>query len=143
LPRDDAQQARWNCFARCLNSDLLRAYLAKCPAFEDGEAEERAIALAMAYPNLTQSLCFMLWWPTALGRGAELLLRSMVDDTFTFARSGRYAHAASHLQSCALLSRPISDWGAIPTHDVYLTAIRRDHARKSGFRAKLRELGME
>ena len=173
---DDAQQARWNCFARCLSSDLLRAYLAKCPAFEDGEAEERAIALAMAYPNLSQSLCFLLWWPTALGRGAELVvrrreqlngndydvmgpaaeklsanhplaatlvLRSMVDYTLTFARSGRYGHAARHLQSCALLSRRISDWGAIPTHDVYLAAIRRDHARKSSFRAKLRELGME
>lgn len=72
---DDAQQARWNGFARCLSSELLRAYLAKCPAFEDGEAEERAIALAMAYPNLTQSLCFLLWWPTALGRGAELVVR--------------------------------------------------------------------
>lgn len=177
LGRDDeAQEARWNCFGRCLDSDLLRAYLANCPAFEDGEAEERAIAVAMAHPNLTQSLCFLLWWPAALGRGAELvlrrhgelngnqydvmgsaaeklsanhplaatlLLRSMVDFTLAYTRSGRYGHAARHLQSCALLSRRISDWGGIPSHEVYLAGIHREHGRKSKFWGKMRELGMQ
>jgi hypothetical protein len=173
---EEAQQARWNCFARCLDSEVLRAYLAHCPAFEDVEAEERAIALAMAYPNLLQSLAFLLFWPPALGRAAELvvrrraelhgdhydllspgseklsanhplaatlLLRAMVAFTLTYARSSRYGHAARHLQSCALLSRRISDWGDIPTHDVYLAGLRSDHARKSGFWGKMRQLGME
>jgi hypothetical protein len=76
-------------------------------------------------------------------RAATLALRSMIDFTLAFTRSTRYGHAARHLQSCALLSRRIDDWGDIPDHEAYLASIRRDHARKSGFWGKMRDLGME
>jgi hypothetical protein len=71
---EEAQTARWNCFARCLDGSLLRTYLDQLPAFEDVEAEQRAIAIALAYPSLTQSLCFLLSWPSALAQTAELVL---------------------------------------------------------------------
>ncbi|MEB3157347.1 MAG: hypothetical protein VKO26_07935 [Cyanobacteriota bacterium] len=174
--RDDAQRARWSLFARCLQPEVLREYLANLPAFEDAEAEERAIALALAHPSLSQAICFLLHWPSALRqtaavverrhselngddyelmgslaeklsadhpRAASLALRSMIDFTLAFTRSTRYGHAARHLQSCALLSRRIDDWGDIPDHEAYLASIRRDHARKSGFWGKMRDLGME
>ncbi|MFQ6539438.1 MULTISPECIES: DUF6880 family protein [Aphanothece] len=71
---EEAQAARWNCFERCLDGSLLRAYLDQLPAFEDVEAEQRAIAIALAYPSLTQSLCFLLSWPSALAQTAELVV---------------------------------------------------------------------
>lgn len=171
---DDAQAARWNCFERCLDGTLLRAYLDQLPAFEDVEAEQRAIAHALAYPSLTQSLCFLLSWPSALAQTAELVLnrrselegaqygvmgaaaeklskdhplaatlalRSMVDFSLAEARSGRYSHAARHLQTCGLLSKRIDAWGEIPSHQTYLAAIRSGHARKSAFWKRMQELG--
>ncbi|MBC1261593.1 hypothetical protein FQK07_10025 [Synechococcus sp. BSF8S] len=72
---EEAQAARWNCFERCLDGTLLRAYLDQLPAFEDVEAEQRAIAHALAYPSLTQSLCFLLSWPSALAHTAELVVK--------------------------------------------------------------------
>lgn len=71
---EEAQAARWNCFERCLDGTLLRAYLDQLPAFEDVEAEQRAIAHALAFPSLTQSLCFLLSWPSALMQTAELVV---------------------------------------------------------------------
>lgn len=171
---EEAQAARWSCFERCLDGSLLRAYLDQLPAFEDGEAEQRAIAIALAYPSLTQSLCFLLSWPSALAQTAELVvgrraelegaqygvmgaaaeklskdhplaatlaLRSMVDFSLAEARSSRYGHAARHLQTCALLSKRIQDWGDIPSHEDYLAAIRSGHGRKSAFWQRMRELG--
>lgn len=173
--RSEAQAARWHCFERCLDATLLRAYLDQLPAFEDVEAEQRAIAHALAYPSLTQSLCFLLSWPSALAQTAELVvtrrselegaqyevmgaaaeklsrdhplaatlaLRSMIDFTLTEARSSRYSHAARHLQSCALLSQRIKDWGDISSHEAYMAAIRSGHGRKSAFWQRIRELGL-
>ncbi len=71
---EEAQAARWNCFERCLDGTLLRSYLDQLPAFEDVEAEQRAMAIALPYPSLTQSLCFLLSLPSALAQTAELVL---------------------------------------------------------------------
>ncbi len=170
-----AQAARWNCFERCLDDTLLRAYLDQLPAFANVEAEQRAIAFALVYPSLTQSLCFLLSWPSAVTQTAELVLnrrseldgaqyevmgaaaeklskehpmaatlalRSMVDFSLAEARSGRYGHAARHLQTCALLSKRIDAWGEIPSHQAYMAAIRSGHARKSAFWKRMQELGL-
>jgi hypothetical protein len=69
-----AQAARWNRFERCLDGTLLRADLDQLPALGGVEAEQRAIAHALAYPSLTESLCFLLNRPSALTQTAELLL---------------------------------------------------------------------
>jgi hypothetical protein len=73
---------------------------------------------------------------------ATITMRSMVDFTLSNARSSRYGHAARHLQSCERLSHRISGWGEILGHNAYIAAIRRDHARKSGFWKRMQELGM-
>ena len=173
--QDEAQAARWSLFTRCLRSDVLREYLDRLPAFEDGPAEQRAIQQALAHPSVDQALSFLIHWPSSLARASELVvkrrsqldgdqytllgaaaeklsqahplaatiaLRSMVDFTLANARSSRYGHAAHHLQSCERLSQRIADWGEIPSHDAYLTGIRQNHARKSGFWKRMQELGM-
>jgi hypothetical protein len=71
----DAQAARLKCFERSLNDEYLRAYLQKLPAFEDVESEQRAIVLAAKHPQYLQALCFLLNWPLALGRAAELIVQ--------------------------------------------------------------------
>lgn len=79
--QDEAQSARWSLFSRCLRSDVLRDYLDRLPAFEDGPAEHRAIEQALAHPSVVQALCFLIHWPSSLARASELLLkrRSQLD----------------------------------------------------------------
>lgn len=61
---DQAQAFRWQCFSHSLAIPYLRAYLKRLPDFEDIEAEDRALALAAAYPNATLALWFLTNWPT-------------------------------------------------------------------------------
>jgi len=70
---DEAQAFRWETFERTLSAEHLRGYLKRLPDFDDIEAEERAMAHAMAHPNLLAALRFFLDWP-ALDHAAELLL---------------------------------------------------------------------
>lgn len=75
LGRSDAAQAfRWSCFERDLSAEFLRAYLGKLPDFEDIEAEEQAMAIAAADPDLLLALRFFLDWRSP-ARAAELLVR--------------------------------------------------------------------
>jgi len=73
---------------------------------------------------------------------ATVALRSMVDFTLAKGRSSRYGYAADHLHACQLLSERISDWGSVTPHALYMDAIRRNHARKSGFWSKAKALGL-
>ena len=79
--QDEAQAARWSLFTRCLRSDVLREYLDRLPDFEDGPAEQQAIEQALAHPSVDQALCFLIHWPSSLGKASELLLkrRSQLD----------------------------------------------------------------
>jgi hypothetical protein len=70
---EQAQQLRWQCFTAELNPRHLRAYLARLPAFEDGEAEERALDLVQADADGPGALRFLLAWPE-LRRAAALVL---------------------------------------------------------------------
>jgi hypothetical protein len=72
----EAQEFRWQCFERALSSSHLRAYLRRLPDFEDIEAEERAMSVALKFPNAHQALAFLVSWP-ALDKAAALVtLRS-------------------------------------------------------------------
>jgi hypothetical protein len=64
---------------------------------------------------------------------ASLVLRAMIDFTLTHSRSSRYKHAARHLLECSSLSRQITDFGELETHDAYEARLRKVHGRKSGF----------
>ncbi|HEX9327958.1 MAG TPA: hypothetical protein VF915_15645, partial [Reyranella sp.] len=64
---------------------------------------------------------------------ATLALRAMIDFALTKGRSGRYRHAARHLQECASLASAIADYGSFETHEAYTARLKARHGRKSGF----------
>jgi len=70
---EEAQGLRWQYFERRLDSGHLRRFLKGLPDFDDIEAENRAIAHAMAFANVHAALAFLVTWP-ALDKAAELVL---------------------------------------------------------------------
>ena len=70
---DEAQELRWQSFAKTLSMPHLRDYLKRLPAFDDVEAEERALALVEHHPAQIEALLFLVSWP-ALPRAAKVVL---------------------------------------------------------------------
>lgn len=60
---EDAQAFRWASFERTLHPHRLREFLKKLPDFEDIEAEDRAKAVALAFPHVHAALAFLIDWP--------------------------------------------------------------------------------
>ncbi|MEB3326685.1 MAG: hypothetical protein VKI39_03140 [Synechococcus sp.] len=69
----EAQQLRWQWFSRSLSIPHLRAYLKRLDAFEDAEAEERALQQAEGHPDSLLGLQFLVEWPS-LARAAGHVL---------------------------------------------------------------------
>ncbi|WP_264049677.1 DUF6880 family protein [Methylobacterium flocculans] len=67
-----AQDLRWQEFVDYLNRDMLRAYLAKLPDFEDDAALERAFGAVEANDDPYAALDFYTHWP-APARAARLV----------------------------------------------------------------------
>ena len=113
--RDEAQAFRWACFERDLSVDYLRAYLGKLPDFEDIEAEERAVAIAMADPELLAPLQFFLDWQSP-DRAAELLLKrhTEIDGNFyEYLTPAADALAERHPLAATLVLRAMIDFALI------------------------------
>jgi hypothetical protein len=72
---------------------------------------------------------------------ATLLLRAMIDFALSRARSSRYRHAARHLADCEGLAAAITEFGEIETHDDYVSRLRQEHRRKSGFWGRVEPSG--
>lgn len=70
---DDAQSLRWQHFAATLDAATLRDHLRRLPDFDDFDAEQRALAHALAHRDSHQALAFLLAWPD-LPRAAQLVL---------------------------------------------------------------------
>ena len=70
---DEAQASRWQRFAATLDAHPLRALLRRLPDFEDFDAEQRALAHALAHRDLHPALAFLVAWPD-LPRAARLVL---------------------------------------------------------------------
>ena len=70
---EEAQQMRWKYALMRLSSQHLRDYLKRMPAFEDGEAQERALDLVLQHPYLGPALEFLHQWPDRR-RTARLIL---------------------------------------------------------------------
>jgi hypothetical protein len=70
---DEAQQLRWKFALLRLSNQHLRDYLKRLPAFEDGEAQERALDLVLQHPYLGPALEFLHQWPDRR-RCASLIL---------------------------------------------------------------------
>jgi hypothetical protein len=76
LGRDDEAQAqRWDYALMELSRRHLRDYLKRLPAFDDSEAEERALDLVAEHDDLQEALWFLLHWPEPR-RAARLVLAS-------------------------------------------------------------------
>jgi uncharacterized protein DUF6880 len=69
---DEAQALRLACFQAQLSPSHLRAFLDRLPDFDDFEAEERALDVAAAHPNIHAALAFLVEWP-AHERAARLV----------------------------------------------------------------------
>ncbi|QAY79196.1 DUF6880 family protein [Sphingosinicella sp. BN140058] len=69
---EEAQAARWARFEATLAPAELRAYLDKLPDFEDFDAEQSAIAFALACPDPRRALEFLVAWP-ALDKADRLV----------------------------------------------------------------------
>ncbi|WP_411874284.1 DUF6880 family protein [Vulcanococcus limneticus] len=69
----EAQQLRWKFALLRLSSQHLCDYLKRLPAFEDGEAQERALDLVLQHPYLGPALEFLHQWPDRR-RAARLIL---------------------------------------------------------------------
>jgi len=70
---EEAQQLRWKFGLLRLSNQHLRDYLKRLPAFEDGEAQERALDLVLEHPYLGPALEFLHQWPDRR-RAARLIL---------------------------------------------------------------------
>ena len=70
---EEAQQLRWRFGLLRLSSQHLRDHLKRLPAFEDGEAQERALDLVLEHPYLGSALEFLHHWPDRR-RCASLIL---------------------------------------------------------------------
>jgi hypothetical protein len=70
---EEAQQMRWQFALLRLSNQHLRDYLKHLPAFEDGEAQERALDLVLQHPYLGPALEFLHQWPDRR-RCASLIL---------------------------------------------------------------------
>jgi len=74
----DVQALRWAAFERWLSAAHLRAYLRGLPDFDDVEAEDRAIAHALAHPDRNLALGFLVGWPNL--EAANRLVRGHCHD---------------------------------------------------------------
>jgi hypothetical protein len=108
----EAQAFRWVCFERSLRAAHLKAYLKLLPDFEDVEAEERGLSLALTYPNVHQALMFLVSWP-ALDKAAELVLRranELNGDHYEVLTPAADALSAKHPLAATLVLRAMIDF---------------------------------
>lgn len=67
---------------------------------------------------------------------AKLLYRQLIDFSLDRGRTGRYGHAARHLQDCASLASAVADWEGHPTHQAYVDRLKERHRYKESFWGK-------
>ncbi len=75
---EELREYLWQSFAETLDAESLRKHLKLLPDFDDSEAEEKALELAEAFPDLEAAIGFLVLWP-ALARAARMVL-SRADD---------------------------------------------------------------
>lgn len=71
--QDEAQAFRWQRFETMLHAGHLRDHLRRLPDFDDFEAEQRALSLVEAFPDIHAALAFLVEWP-APERAARMVL---------------------------------------------------------------------
>ncbi|MCP9934899.1 hypothetical protein KBZ08_13345 [Cyanobium sp. Candia 9D4] len=110
----EAQEMRWQWFCRTLSIPHLRDFLRRLEAFEDGEAEERALGVAERHPNRLLGLEFLVGWG-ALPRAARLVLAQATawdGEAYGILSAAAERLSADHPLAATLLLRPMV-WGAL------------------------------
>ncbi|UYP69303.1 hypothetical protein OIU14_06135 [Thalassobacter stenotrophicus] len=108
----DAQEHRWACFEDNLNASHLRAFLKVLPDFDDVEAEDRARAHVLAYPNLAAALHFCLTWPDLLTASQLVIARAdqLDGEDYEFLNGAADALRAQYPLAATLLLRAMIDF---------------------------------
>jgi hypothetical protein len=104
---EEAQQHRWQVFARTLSIPLLRDYLQRLDDFADVEAEERALAVAEQHPLPLAALQFLVFWPS-LPRAARYVIEHCHDwdgDAYEIYEPAAERLSAGHPLAASLLLR--------------------------------------
>lgn len=107
----EAQELRWRSFAARLDAEMLRAYLAKLPDFEDDEALRRALALVQSSPDPHRALGFLVRWPD-LDRAARLVTERpgiWEGERYTILAPAAEALAQAHPLAATILYRALLD----------------------------------
>lgn len=105
----EAQEMRWQWFSRTLSIPHLRDYLKRLEAFEDVEAEERALEVAEKHPVSLLGLHFLVEWP-ALPRAARHVLAHEDEwegDAYAIHSAAAERLSADHPLAATLLLRPM------------------------------------
>jgi len=108
---EEAQAHRWAWFTATLNPTPLRDHLKLLPDFDDVEAEDRAKAHVLAYPDAAAALQFCLDWPDLL-TAAQLIYTRVEDirgDHQALLTQAAEALRARHPLAAVLLWRSMID----------------------------------
>ena len=100
---------RWQWFSRTLSIPHLRDYLKRLEAFEDVEAEDRALQVAEQHPISLLGLHFLVEWP-ALTRAARHVLAHQDEwegDAYTIHSAAAERLSAAYPLAATLLLRPM------------------------------------
>ncbi len=102
----DAQSLRWAAFERWLGAAHLRAYLRGLLDFDDVEAQDQAVAHALAHPDRNLALSFLVGWPNleAAARLVRPLRRTRRARPWPAPPGSRSAHEAASSRSDAAAS---------------------------------------
>ncbi|WP_376094069.1 DUF6880 family protein [Roseomonas sp. CCTCC AB2023176] len=104
---EEAQRLRWTAFEERLSAERLREFLKRLPDFEDVEAEERAMAHALAFRSFAAALAFLVGWLDA-ARAARLLLARSAEidgDLYELLEPAARLLEAKHPLAATLLRR--------------------------------------
>jgi len=106
---DEAQALRMAIFQTELSASHLRAYLERLPDFDDVEAENRALEVVGAHPNVHAALAFLVEWP-ARERAARLVcsrIKEIDGDRYELLDPAASTLEGKHPLSAVLLRRAL------------------------------------
>ena len=109
---EEAQEARWRGFSARLDPSLLRDFMRQLPDFEDFEAEQRGLTLALGHPDLHRALAFLVAWPD-LPRASQLVLGRAAEldgDDYATLSAAADALQVRHPLAATLLRRAMIDY---------------------------------
>jgi hypothetical protein len=124
-----------------------RNFAASLAFFTDWPDQVRAAELVLSRSSEIDGNLYYLLEPAAQmieGKhplAATLLRRAMIEDALGGAKSSRYKHAARHLLECQSLRAGVKDFGCLETHDSFVSRLRAQHSRKTGFWRQLSGTG--